>query len=265
MPSPLTSLDAALALVPDGSRLGVGGVLLTRKPMGFLAALADAGRRDLRLYSFLASLDAELLAAAGALSEAHAGYVGLEQLGFPPAYSAAVATGAVRRCEYSEFQFVTGLRASLAGLPFLPAKGGAGSDLMDEAGIADIRCPYTGQVLLAIPALRPEVTVLHAAAADDEGNVLGPEQPDFLYDFDANLARASERVVVTVERLTTRAETVATSRRTLLFGFEVDAVVLLRGGARPTALPGGYPADLDAIAGYVERPGERGLRAMVPA
>ena len=57
----VSTLDDALTLVPDGALLGVGGVLLKRKPVAFLAALAAAGRRNLRAISFLASLEAELL------------------------------------------------------------------------------------------------------------------------------------------------------------------------------------------------------------
>ena len=60
----VVGMEEAVSLVPDGARLGVGGVLLQRKPIAFLDALVAAGRRDLRFHSFLASLDAELLAAA---------------------------------------------------------------------------------------------------------------------------------------------------------------------------------------------------------
>ena len=105
--SKVISLTDATALVDDGARLAPGGVLLRRKPIAFLAALADAGRRDLCLYSFLASLDVELLVARGAVAEVHAGYVGFEQLGFAPAFGRAVASGEVRAFEYSELLFVS--------------------------------------------------------------------------------------------------------------------------------------------------------------
>ena len=255
MPDRITSIGQALTLVPDGALVGLGGALLKRKPVGFLAALLAAGRRDLRAMSFLASVDAELLAAFGRLVELHCGYVGFEQLGFAPAVDAATEAGVVRRVDYSEVMFASGLRASMAGLPFLPARAGVGSDVVEALQIRTVTCPYTGVELLAAPALRPDVTVLHAEAADREGNVLGPAQADFLFDMDANLARAAQRVVVTVERVADRDEIVAANRRTLLFGFEVDAVVLLPGGARPTALPGCYPADVHALGRYLRSAG----------
>lgn len=265
--SKVRTLDEALARVHDGAVLGVGGVLLHRKPMAFLTALVGAGRRGLHLRSFLASLDAELLAASGALATADVGYVGFEQLGFAPAFEAAVAAGTVTVREHTELQFVTGLRAAGAGLPFLPTRGGTGSAVTAELGLASVTCPYSGEQLVAVPALRLDVAVLHAEAADPEGNVLGPRWPSFLHDSDAVLARAARRVVVTVERLATRAEVVA-GGRTALFGFEVDAVVLLPGGARPCALPGSYDADLAALRAYLAAdPAESraALRALVGA
>lgn len=251
MGSKVVDMATAVGLVAPGARLGVGGVLLQRKPISFLNALAGTGVRDLAFHSFLASLDGELLAAHDLLAESHTGYVGFEQLGFAPAFGAAADSGRIRALEYTEFLFVTGLRASLAGLPFLPAKGGQGSDVLAELGYQVIDCPYTGIPLVAVPAMQLDVTVLHAEAADDRGNVMGPADRDFLFDLDANMARAADLVVVTVERLATAEEMRAARDRTLLFGYEVDAVVVAPGGAAPTGMPGSYEPDLAALSGYV--------------
>ena len=120
----ITTVDDALTLVPDGALLGLGGALLKRKPVVFLAALAAAGRRELRAVSFLASLDAELLAAYGCVAELHCGYVGFEQLGFAPAVTAATDDGRIRRVDYDEVIFASGLRASLAGCRSCPLAAG---------------------------------------------------------------------------------------------------------------------------------------------
>jgi glutaconate CoA-transferase subunit A len=258
-----STLEAALSLVPDGALLGIGGALLKRKPVGFLAALAAVGRQDLRVVTFLASLDAEMLAAYGCLAELHCGYVGFEQLGFAPAVTAATDVGTIRRVDYSEVMFTSGLRASSAGLPFLPTRAGVGSQVTADAGIRTVTCPYTDEQLLAAPALRPDVSVLHAAAADREGNILGPIQADFLFDMDANLARASRRVIVTVEELVDAADVLAANRRTLLFGYEVDTVVVLPDGARPTALPGNYSAAVNVVSRYLDAVGHDPTQATV--
>ncbi len=247
--SKLISRVDALALVPDGARLAVGGALLRRKPVAFLAALAKAGRRDLTLYSFLASLDVELLVALGAVSSVHSGYVGFEQLGFAPAFRTAADSGAIEAFEYSEILFTTGLRASVAGIPFLPTRGAGGSDLIAELGLRTVTCPYTGEALTAVPALRPDVCVLHAEAATESGTIAAPSTRDFLFDADALLARASDRVIVTVERIASDEE--VRESGALLYAFEVDAVVLEPRGAHPGAIPGVHGPDLEILRRYL--------------
>lgn len=247
------TLADAVAQVSAGCHLGVGGVLLQRKPIAFLQALCASDTGLVEFHSFLASLDAEMLAAYGCISHSHTGYVGFEQLGFAPAFSRAADAGQVRAHEYTEFLFVAGLRAALAGLPFMPAKGGQGSATLAELGFAEITCPYTGVPLVAVPAMQLDVTVIHAEAADEHGNVLGPVERDFLFDLDANMARAADRCIVTVEQIVPTSTILAERDRTLLFAYEVDAVVEAPRGAAPTSLPGCYEPDLAALQTYIRR------------
>lgn len=243
------SLPEAVELVPDGGSIGTGGILMTRKPVALVDAVGRA-RRGLDLYTLLGSLDVELLALHGALASASTIYVGFEQLGFAPAFGAAVADGTVEAREYSELIMLAGLRASLAGLPFMPTRGARGSDVAAGLDLREIACPYTGETLFAAPAIRPDVALIHAVEADARGNVRAPEHRDFLFDFDANVARASSRVIVSVERIVDEVDDA------LLFAHEVDAVVVAPGGALPSALPGAYGADLDRVARYLRGEGE---------
>ena len=242
------SLPEAVEQVPDGASIGTGGILMTRKPVALLDAIGRA-RRGVELWTLLGSLDAELLAAHGALAASNTIYVGFEQLGFAPAYSKAVADGTVDAREYSELLMLAGLRASLAGLPFLPTRGAQGSDVAAALEIREVTCPYSGETLFAAPAIRPDVALIHATAADARGNVAGPAHRDFLFDWDANIARASSRVIVSVERIV---DEVADA---LLFAHEVDAIVEAPGGARPSGLPGAYAADLERVGAYVRGEG----------
>lgn len=248
----MRTTEEALAPIVDGCRLGVGGILLQRKPLRLIASLAASGRRELAFHSFLASLDAELLAAHDVLSAAHIGYVGFEQFGIAPAFEAGAAAGRFSVHEYTEYLFVTGLRAALAGLPFLPTKGGAGSQVLADLGHRSITCPYTGTELTAVPAMTLDAALIHAEAADEHGNVLGPRDRSFLFDFDANLARAADHVVVSVERVISDEALRAENRRTLLFGYEVDAVVELPGGAAPTGLTAEQGPNLTALRHYLD-------------
>lgn len=241
------TLDEVVELVRDGASLATGGVLMAGKPVALLDAIGRA-RRDLTLWTMLGSIDAELLAAHGALSQCNAIYVGFEQQGFAPAYDAAVARGEVERRDHSEFVFMSGLRAGMAGLPFLPTRGGTGSQVTADLGIRTVTCPYTGEAILAAPAIRPDFALLHAPEADAAGNVPAPEAAGFLFDYDANVARASTQVIVSVERIV---DSVA-GRPMLLYSHEVDVVLELPGGARPCSLAGEYGPDLAALRTYLD-------------
>lgn len=91
--------------------------------------------------------------------------------------------------------------------------------------------------------------MIHAEAADAQGNVAAPTTRDFLYDADAALARAADRVVVTAERVVGTEE--LRGGDALLFSFEVDAVVHAPNGAWPTAVPGLHGADVEAVRAYL--------------
>jgi glutaconate CoA-transferase subunit A len=240
------TVDEVVALIPDGASIATGGVLMAGKPVALLDAIGRA-RRDLTLWTMLGSIDAEILAARGALAVCNAIYVGFEQHGFAPAYGAAVERGEVARRDYSEFLFMSGLRAGMAGLPFLPTRGGTGSQVTVDLGIQTVACPYTGEQLLAAPAIRPDFALLHAPVADAAGNVPAPAEAGFLFDYDANVARASTRVIVSVERVVE-----SVSGPMLLYGHEVDTVVEIPGGARPCSLPGEYGPDLAALRAYLD-------------
>ena len=149
-------------------------------------------RPPLRIASFLGSLDVEWLAVHQRISSLTTGYVGMETLGPAPAWADALEKRQATMRESSELMFVSGLRASAAGLPFMPSRGAQGSDLATEANLEPVVCPYTGQVLWAMPALRPDVAIIHTEQADRFGNVDRPSEQDFLWDTDLLLARAAK-------------------------------------------------------------------------
>ena len=150
--------------------------------------------------------------------------------------------------ELSEWMLVGGLRAAVMGLPFLPTRAALGSQLAEERGFRTVLDPYTGDELLAVPAIRPDVAFVHAWRADEDGNVQFPWPPDHLADVDLLVARAARTVVVSVEEIVSADVVAAEPERTKLFGFEVDLLVEAPGGARPGALPPLYHEDGEWIA-----------------
>jgi glutaconate CoA-transferase subunit A len=249
----IVELEQAVARVRDGDRVGVGGAVLSRKPMAAVRALAATGRRDLELVTFAGSLDVEELLAAGALSAVRSSYVGLGAHGAAPLFAASVASDAVVDLEESEWMLLGGLRAAAAGLPFLPTRAGLGSDLVSARGLRMVVDPYTQIAALAVPALEIDVAILHAWRADAAGHIQTPWPPDHLADVDLLLARSARTVIVTVEELVDAEQIVSSARDTVLYPFEINAVVVAPAGAAPTAYPPLYPADGTEISKLAKR------------
>ena len=144
--------------------------------------------------------------------------------------------------EYSHFGMVARLCAGAANLPFWPLRNYAGTDIPKANPlIKTVDCPYTGEKLAAVPALRPDVTIVHAQRADKSGNA----QIWGLMGVQKEAAFASKRVIVVVEELVDEAVIRQDPNRTLIPGLQVDAVVVEPWGAHPSYAQGYYDRDND--------------------
>ncbi len=144
--------------------------------------------------------------------------------------------------EYSHFGMVARFCAGSAKLPFWPMRDYMGTDLpVANPRIRTVTCPYTGERLATVPALNPDVTIVHAQRADASGNA----QIWGLLGVQKEAAFASERVIVVVEELVDEAVIRADPNRTLIPGMIVDAVVVEPWGAHPSYAQGFYDRDND--------------------
>jgi glutaconate CoA-transferase subunit A len=142
--------------------------------------------------------------------------------------------------EYSHFGMVARLSAGASRLPFWTMRNYMGTDLPAvNPAIRTVTCPYSGEVLATVPALNPDVTIVHAQRADAEGNT----QIWGLLGVQKEAAFASGRVIVVVEELVDQSAIRADPNRTLIPGLIVDAVVLERWGAHPSYAQGYYDRD----------------------
>jgi glutaconate CoA-transferase, subunit A len=142
--------------------------------------------------------------------------------------------------EYSHFGMVGRLCAGAARLPFWPMRNYMGTDLpAANPRIASVECPYTGERLATVPALNPDVTIVHAQRADAQGNT----QIWGLLGVQKEAAFASGRVIVVVEELVDEQVIRADPNRTLIPGLVVDAVVVEPWGAHPSYAQGYYDRD----------------------
>ncbi len=143
---------------------------------------------------------------------------------------------------------VAGLRAAASGIPFQPVGGVHGSDLARVNGWQTVRDPYgSGIDVYVIPAIRPDVAVIHAAEADDQGNARVYGSPYW----DHPLTRAARRVLVTAERLVSTDVLRAQPELTLVPGFMVEAVAIVPRGAWPGSMHPYYGIDYPAVEAYM--------------
>jgi glutaconate CoA-transferase subunit A len=207
-------------------------------------------------------MDVDLLVGAGVAAVVEESYVGFEQdLGLAPAYRRAAETGAIAVRETCCYTLLQQLRAAEYGLPFMPVRGVAGTGILElHPEYGEVTCPFTGERLVAVPALAPDVALIHGVCADRRGNV-HLARPLVL---DERFANASTRVIVTVETLTDTDD--VTAAGVVLPAFLVDAVVEAPLGAHPTSCYPHYTYDRahlrewvgaarsdDGVAAYLDR------------
>lgn len=145
--------------------------------------------------------------------------------------------------EYSHFGLLSRLLAGSKGLPFWPLNNFGGSHLpaANPDNIRTITCPFTGQQLAAVPALRPDVAVVHAQRADAEGNA----QVWGLMASQKEVAFASKRVIVVAEEIVPTEIIRRDPNRTTVPGIIVDHVVHEPFGCHPSYVQGYYDRDND--------------------
>jgi glutaconate CoA-transferase subunit A len=243
----LTDLDRAAALVEDGAVVALGGGLSARLPMALVRELVRQERRDLHVVGSAHGIDVDLLVAAGAIAVCEESYVGFEQdLGLAPAYRRAAESGSITVRESCCATILAQLRAAEAGLPFMPVRGVKGSDIRGlHPEYGEVTCPFTGETLVVVPPLRPDVALLHAPLGDRRGN-LHLEQP---YVLDERFASASRAVVATVDELVST-EAVVEAGVTVP-GHLVTAVAEVPYGAHPTSSYPRYAYDRAHLTEYV--------------
>src|SRR5687767_4047459 len=165
------TLAEAMATVPDGARIARGGNTLHRGPGAAVHEIVRQGKRGLEIVKAAGAYDVDLLCAAGCVAAVSAGFVGYETpFGMAPAYRYAVETGAVKANEHACATVIAGLRAAIQGVPFMPVAGLQGSDLPRARGFHSLVDPYSGGEVFVVPALTPDVAILHVQEADERGN-----------------------------------------------------------------------------------------------
>jgi glutaconate CoA-transferase subunit A len=240
----VSTLEEALAQVPDGARIAFGGGGAgMRRPVAFARALARRGVRGLHVHQFLAGIETDVLIGAGCVASTNCAYLGLLEYGQAPSFQRAAREGEIEVNEYSEFMLMAALRAADLGLPFIPWRTPWGSDTVAHLGLKTVRDPYGGEELIAVPAMELDVCVLQAERADAAGFVELPAEPDLIWDYDHLVGRIAKTTIVCVEEVGPLRD----PARVALIGREVSHVVEMPHGAWPTGLHPRYAPDVEHI------------------
>jgi len=245
-PGKLTSLSDAVARIPDGASIALGGNTVHRSPSAAVHELVRQRKRDLTIIKTAGGYDVDLLCGAGSVSRLVVAYVGFENLqGLAPRFRAAIEDGAVTMDEQTCPTVIAGLRAASQGIPFMPIAGMIGTDLVPGRFLA-VDNPYGAGEVVTVPALWPDWAIIHVQEADSEGNarILGTQFEDVL------MAKAARRVLITAELIVPSEYLAEQPELTVIPAFQVDAVVEAPGGARPCSCAGLYDVDEDFLARY---------------
>jgi glutaconate CoA-transferase subunit A len=259
--SKVVALRQLPELVGPGQTVALGGAWMANHPMAAVRQLIRDGIGDLHVVDSLASIDVDLLVAAGLVRELTFSMVSLEAFGLAPHFRRAVQDGTLVIHEVSGVAINMAMDAGARNVPFLPMGDLGRSELPQHVPdhLSRVTCPFTGEDLMAVRAITPDVAILHVLRADAEGNaqVEGP------LAIDPEIARAARRVVVTCEELVSTAEIAAAPATTHIPGFLVDAVIEAPFGAHPTTHVPRYGFDAWAIMDYADVCAEGGGAAYV--
>ena len=247
--------DAVAQLISDGDYLAVGGFGGARFSGAVCHEIVRQKKQNLTLAGHTATHDFQILAAGNLTGRGKliarvdiAYVVGLEARGLSPHARRVMESGEVETTEWSNYALAVRFKAAAMGLPFLPMRSMLGTDTFRKSPTKEILCPYSGEKLLAVPALFPDVGVIHVHEADRYGNcrIRGTSVADI------DLARASKKLIVTCERLIPNDEIRQDPTRTVIPFYCVDAVCEVPFGSYPGNMPYEYYSDEEHLRHWLE-------------
>ena len=258
----LVSASEALSVIEDGMTIGIGGWGPRRKPMALVRELLRSPVKDLTVIAY-GGADVGLLCAAGKVRRVIFAFVSLDFMPLEPAFRKARESGAIEVMEIDEGMLLLGLRAAAWGCPYIPTRIGLGTDVLKNApDLALVDSPYDDKEWVAMPALCPDVALLHVTAADRRGvcEIAGPD-----HYMDDMFARAAKHTVVSTESIvdTSHFHDPTVARRVFWERNCTQAVVHMPGGAHPSSSDPVYGFDVAHFKRYGQLMAEQGYPAWV--
>ena len=246
--SKVITMQEAVSLIKEGTKLGLSGVTSNNAPNALVRALIQKGIKDLTIIpSNNVGYQADILLGAGCVKTLYLSYVGLDYIGVAPVFRRLAESGKVDIIEFDEMGLLRGLKAAAAGVRFFPLPDGMRA--VDVVRVnpdfyQEVDDPFTGEKVVVVCPIRPDITVVHVAKCDAYGNgrELGIVE-DILY-------RAANKVIVTTEEVVPLEDTKVHYKEVTIFGRFVDAVVEVPYGGHPGPCSGCYQLDEEHLREY---------------
>lgn len=254
----ICTLHEAIAReIHDGMSIAMGCGLESLIPFAASYEIIRQKKKDLTLIAPISDIQFDQLIGAGCVKKIIASWVGNVAAGLGHNYRRAAESGmpnSIEIEEHSNFTIGLGLQAAAAGLPFLPTRTVKGSDFRHDSQFAPVRCPFTEEQLLAVRAIRPDLTILHVQRADTAGNahVWGN------FGVMREAALAAKKVMLTCEEIVDHELILSDPNRTVIPGFVVSSVVHEPFGAHPSPTQGYARRDDDFYFEYHKDSRSRG-------
>lgn len=252
--------DAVKKFVHDGALISVGGFSATLCPMAAIHEIIRQKIKNLHVVACSNGQAVDELIGGGCVERIEIAYGGNGR--FAPTcfhFRKGIEQGSLKIEDYSNYQMTLRFMAGAMGVPFLPTYSSLGTDIVNKWGFGaeyreqDEKLPLKKVVitdnpfnrtdetdkLVLVPALQPDVTIIHAQKADALGNV---SLKGLVYS-DLEQVKASKKVIVTCEKIVETAELRRDPEHNQIVSFQVSAVVEVPWGAYPTAVPGDYDYD----------------------
>lgn len=233
--------DAVSRFVQDGDTLYAAG-FTHLIPFAAGHEIIRQGKRELVLARATPDLIYDQMVAAGCARKVIFSYMGNPGVGSLRIVRTAIEKGELEWEEYSHFGMITRLQAGATGLPFLPMNPTAVQDLSQaNPNIKTITDPYSGRPVTVVPALNPDVAIVHVQRADADGNaqiwgIIGEQK---------EAAFAARKVILTAEEIVPEEVIRSDPNRTLIPAAIVDAVCHVPYAAHPSYTQGYYDRDND--------------------
>jgi glutaconate CoA-transferase subunit A len=239
-----TVKEAVEKFIPDGCYLTIGGFGANRIPTAVIHEIIRQKRKNLGFLGHTATHDFQLLCAGQCLDRCDASYiVGLEARGLSPNARRQVQSGKIRITEWTNYALAVRLRAAAEGVSFGIFRAMLGTDTLKMSAAKVIECPFTGKKYTALPALWPDVAVIHVHEADIYGNALIRG----ITVADMELSRAAKHLIITTERLISNQVIRMNPTYTSIPFYLVDAVIEVPYGSYPGNMAYEYFSDEDHL------------------